>query len=132
MMAADLKNQVLSIYSKSGGKNGKHGWVPQVTSITSASNLAVQLFQPSFRNQFRIQHIDASNALVIKRYALLQSTDFLFMLSTAPKISETFLQLREVDYERYRKFHSFRQNIGSAIKVMKGRKPINEVEVDFD
>ena len=40
------------------------------------------------------------------------------------------MQLRDVDYERYRKFYSFRQNIGSAIKVMKGRKPIDEVEVD--
>jgi len=54
------------------------------------------------------------------------------MLSTTPKISEMFLLLSDLDYERYRKFHSFRQNIASAIKVMKGRKPIEEGEVDDD
>ena len=48
------------------------------------------------------------------------------------KISETFLQLSDHDYEKYRKFHSFKQNIASAIKVMKGRKPIDEGEADDD
>ena len=85
-----------------------------------------------FRHQFRIQHIDTSNPLVIKRFALLQSADVLFMLSTTLKISETFLQLSDPDYEKYRKFHSFKQNIASAIKVMKGRKPIDEGEADDD
>jgi len=131
MTAADIKKRVLSIYSKSGGKNGKHGWVAQVTSIASASNLAVQLFQPMFRHQFRIQHTNISNSLVIKRYALLQSANFLFKFSTAPKISETFLQLMDLDYDWYRKFHSLRQNIASAIKV-KGRKSIDEDRSDAD
>jgi hypothetical protein len=100
-------------------------------SLASASNLAVQLFQPMFRHQFRIQHIDtSSNSLVIKRFALLRSADFLSMLSTAPKISETFLQLNDLNYERYRKFYSFRQNIASAIKVMKGRKSIDEADLN--
>jgi hypothetical protein len=42
------------------------------------------------------------------------------------------LQLSDLDYERYRKFNSFRQNIVPAIKVMKGRKSIDEAEVDDD
>ena len=91
--AADLKKKVLSIYSKSGGKNGKHGWVAQVTSIASASNLVIRLFRPMFRHQFRIQYTNAFNSLAIKRYALLQNTNILFMFSTTPKISETFLHL---------------------------------------
>ena len=123
---------MFSIYSKSGGKNGKHGWVPQVTSIASVSNLAVQLFQPMLRHQFRIQHTNTVNSLLIKRYALLQSADFLFMLSTVPKISETFLQLGDVDYEWYRKFVSYQQNIASAIKAMKGRKAVDEEEAEDD
>ena len=42
------------------------------------------------------------------------------------------MQLSDLDYERYRKFHSFRQNIASAIKVTKGRKSIDEGEADND
>ena len=75
--------QVLSIYAKSGGKNGKHGWVPQIASITSASNLSVQLFQHMFRNQFRITYSpDTSNhghTLPISHFALLQSSSFYFL-----------------------------------------------------
>ena len=56
------------------------------------------------------------------------------MLSTTPKISEISLQLSDFDYERYRIFPSLsvtgRQNIASAIKVMKGRKLIVEIEAD--
>ena len=70
-----------------------------------------------FPHQFRIQHTHTSNSLIIKRYALLQSANF---LSAAPKVSETFLQLMDLDYEWYWKLHSFRQNIASAVKVMKG------------
>jgi hypothetical protein len=54
------------------------------------------------------------------------------MLSTTPKIAEMFLLLSDLDYERYQKFPSFRQNIASAIKIMKGRKPIEEGEADDD
>ena len=85
-----------------------------------------------FRHQFRIQHTNTSNSLVIKWYALLQNANFLFKLSTAPKISETSLQLMDLDYEWYRKLHSFRQNIASAVKVMKGRKSIDEDGAEAD
>ena len=50
-----------------------------------------------FRHQFLIQHTNIVNSLLIKRYALLQSADF--MLFAVPKISETFLQLGDVDYD---------------------------------
>ena len=71
-------------------------WVNPIWRI-----LAVQLFQPMFRHQFRIQHTNIVNSLLIKRYALLhwQSADFLFMLFAVPKFSETFLQLGDVDYD---------------------------------
>ena len=36
---------VPSIYTKSGGKNGKHGWVPEVSSIAAVSDTPVQIFE---------------------------------------------------------------------------------------
>ena len=51
-----------------------------------------------FRHQFRIEHTNIQ-FLLIKRYALLQSADFLFMFFAVPKLSETFLQLGDVDYD---------------------------------
>ena len=44
------------------------------------------------------------------------------------------LQISEADYQWYQKFHSLRQNIASAIKVisMRGKKTLNEDEIDED
>ena len=108
-------------------------WVNPIWRI-----LAVQLFQPMFRHQFRIEHTNIVNSLLIKRYALLhwQSADFLFMLFAVPKISETFLQLGDVNYE----FTIVQmvseicltqlEHIASAINAMKSRKAEEEVEDD--
>ena len=59
--------QILSIYAnlKSGGKNGRHGWVPHITSIASASNILVQLFQHCFAISF-VSHI--CQTLQVTRY----------------------------------------------------------------
>jgi hypothetical protein len=89
---------VLSIYSKSGGKNGKHGWVPSVTSIAAASNVGVQLFQQVYRNQFRIFH-ESSGSPRIKKYALLEGSYFLCTLSNLPKLAPGgALQLSDPDF----------------------------------
>ena len=110
---------------KSGAKNGKHGWVPHIASITSASNISVQLFQHMFRNQFRIAYSpdtsSHSHTLSISRFALLQSTSFLFTLTSTPKLSQSALHISEADYQWYQKFYSLRQNTASAIKVMQGK-----------
>ena len=112
---------VLSISSKSGGKNGKHGWVPSVTVIAAASNVGVQLFQQVYRNQFRIFH-ESPGSPRIKRYALIPSSYFLCTLSNLPKLAlGGTLQLSDPDYIFFGRLTSLRQNIISAIKVMKGR-----------
>ena len=116
---------VLSISSKSGGKNGKHGWVPSVTVIAAASNVGVQPFQQVYRNQFRIFH-ESPGSPWIKRYALIQSSYFLCTLSNLPKLAlGGTLQLSDPDY-------IFWEISISAIKVMKGRvsKKDNEDQND--
>ena len=123
---------VLSISSKSGAKNGKHGWVPSVTSIAAASNVGVQLFQQLYRNQFRIFH-ESPGSPRIKKYSLIESSFFLCTLSNLPKLApgET-LQLSDSDYAFYGKLVSLRQNILSAIKVMKGKVSKKEEEHEYE
>ena len=114
---------VLSISSKSGGKNGKHGWVPSITSIAAASNVGMQLFQQVYRNQFQNFH-ESSGSPRIRKYALIQSSFFLCTLSDLPKLTQGLggtLQLSDRDYTFFGTLMTLRQNILSAIKVMKGR-----------
>ena len=44
---------VLSISSKSGGKNGTHCWVPEISSIAAISYAPVQIFEHFIGRQFR-------------------------------------------------------------------------------
>ncbi|KAF9526711.1 hypothetical protein CPB83DRAFT_857329 [Crepidotus variabilis] len=42
------------MYSKSGGKNGKHGDITKSSSISAVSFLAVQIFQPGLTRNFQM------------------------------------------------------------------------------
>ncbi|KAF8869989.1 hypothetical protein BD779DRAFT_1479280 [Infundibulicybe gibba] len=44
--------KVLSIYSRSGGKNGKHGWVEAILCIAVASHIVVQASEHLYNRQF--------------------------------------------------------------------------------
>ena len=47
------------------------------------------------------------DAISISRFALLQSTSFLFTLTSTPKLFQMALQISEADYQWYQKFHKF-------------------------
>ena len=87
-----------------------------------------------FRNQFCITYSPdpSSHTLSISHFALLQSTSFLFTLTSVPKFSQTAIQISEADYQWYQKLHLSRQNIASAIKVIRGKKNVIEDEVGED
>ncbi|KIJ16759.1 hypothetical protein PAXINDRAFT_46775, partial [Paxillus involutus ATCC 200175] len=44
---------VITVYSKGGGKNGKHGAVNSVDHVAAISYVEVQIYQQSFLHQFR-------------------------------------------------------------------------------
>ena len=94
----------------------------------------VALLQTSIEGPGFTDEPDASSPISISRFALLQSTSFLFTLTSTSKLSQMALQISEADYQWYQKFHSLRQNIASAIKVisMRGKKALNEDEIDED
>ena len=85
-----------------------------------------------------LSHIqpDASSPISISRFALLQSTSFLFTLTSTPKLSQTesdgSTDFRSWLLESY--INSSRQNIASAIKVIsiRKKKALNEDEIDED
>ncbi|TFK33481.1 hypothetical protein BDQ12DRAFT_670188 [Crucibulum laeve] len=125
---------VLSLYSKSGGMNGKHGWVPQVTTITSASNIAVQLYQNVSRSRFRTFQSAGKNNIQIKKYGLISGVQFLCILAAAPKLfnDETFLEISESDIGMYGSLTISKEHISAAIKIFKGRKYDETDEVGED
>ncbi|KAJ7915716.1 hypothetical protein B0H13DRAFT_1501389, partial [Mycena leptocephala] len=73
----------LSIYSKTGGKNGKHAWVSDCSNIAAVSNIPTQVYEHmTGGRQFRvIPH--ALQHLHIPQFALIPSTSFLCLLSSS-------------------------------------------------
>jgi hypothetical protein len=71
------------MYSKTGGKNGKHCWTEEASSITAVSYIPVQLLEPIMSRHFRaVPH--AFNSLQIRLFTLLPSASFLCLLDEAP------------------------------------------------
>ena len=125
---------VLSISSKSGGKNGTHCWVPEISSIAAISYAPVQIFEHFIGHQVRAVP-QKMTLLQVKQFALLPATAILCVLETAPwRIMESEnLQISVSDTDRFDKLARQTQNIKSAIKNMnsrprKGKEPENDGE----
>ena len=93
---------VHALYSKSGGKNGKHGAVSEKSNIAAVSYMVVQLYEPIIRTVqsgemvFR-DHPDRMSLLQVKEYAHITSSQFLTVLSQKPTSKPTGLYLSEMD-----------------------------------
>ncbi|KAJ3851252.1 hypothetical protein EV368DRAFT_74705 [Lentinula lateritia] len=71
----------LTMYSKGGGKHGKHAAISTSTSITSLSYIAVQLYEHSHSGQFRQTAPKLTSLFHTHAFALLPSHKFLTVLS---------------------------------------------------
>ena len=91
---------VIAIYSKTGGKNGKHAGVTDASNISAVSYLAVQVFEHMHGRIFR-DHPDATATFQTKQFALLSSNAFLCLLSSMPKTIPMGLELDQKDAEQF-------------------------------
>ena len=127
----------ISISSKSGGKNGKHCWVPEVSSITAISYAPSQIFEHFIGHQFRTIP-QSQTSLQVKQYALLPATSFLCVLDNTPwKIMSENLQISVSDTNLFNMLVKQTQNVKSAIKNMtsrsrKGKEPEHDSSEDED
>ncbi|KAF8150831.1 hypothetical protein B0H34DRAFT_801752 [Crassisporium funariophilum] len=113
--------KVLSVYSKSGEKTGKHGRVNGVICITAASNIVVQIFEHS-RNGCTFTDIPQSHQqLQLKRFKLISHSAFLINLDKAPVVPHSgrgigFLEVSEKDLER---FTFLKQQLQKVVQIQK-------------
>lgn len=120
---------VLSVFSKTGAKNAKHGWVSSVSTVMSVSNLIVQTFQHHFSQcRFRSHHSTPQSDLVISRFALLPAIAYLCSLGQLPRANETwrFVEISEHDRLLFKEIILVTQNIAQALKTFKGRKKVTD------
>ncbi|KLO19401.1 hypothetical protein SCHPADRAFT_992903 [Schizopora paradoxa] len=108
---------VVAIYSKGGGKNGRHGNVEKVTMITGASYIVVKTFEHVWLRKF-------GDSVQSKKFGHFTSLVFLCVLkhkpsaaaSQGPTMTGKGLEVGEQDYATFCELSNGSKNIATAIK----------------
>ncbi|KAJ7712478.1 hypothetical protein B0H14DRAFT_3018370 [Mycena olivaceomarginata] len=119
------------MYSKGGGKNGKHNNIDEHVNISGISYLGTQVYEHFNGCQFRaITEVTAS--LQTKQFRFLPPFTFLCRLSATPKLTITGLELVPADLAL---FQELSKNIGAfdkAVKKSTARKKKGAAEEEGD
>ncbi|KAJ7195370.1 hypothetical protein GGX14DRAFT_377178, partial [Mycena pura] len=83
---------VITIYSKGGGKAGRHDWVPQVTGIGRISYILAQTFEHSGGRSFRRIH-RSSSMLGVARFAHLPSGSIILRIPDKVNITSSMAEV---------------------------------------
>ena len=119
------------MYSKTGGKNGKHAAVTDASNISAISYLGVQVFEHMHGCLFR-DHPDATATFQTKQFALLKSNAFLFLLSSTPKDIPTGLELAQKDAEVFIEMLSSENKFMGAMRSFRSKRGQNTHLEDDD
>ena len=104
--------------AKGGGKYGKHEPVTESSNIAALSKISVQVFEPGHGAQFRA--IPTSTAMLqTKQYAHIPPIYFLCLLTSAPNVVSTGLELCPEDVQRFKILTKGTNRFHDAMKLFR-------------
>lgn len=119
---------VVAMYSKGGGKHGKHGSVTQADNICALSYLGVQVFQHSPGNIFRAV-TDSTVLLRTSQFLHITANEVLTVLTGQPvRQANGNLELAEGDIQVYKRLNAERAKLLLALKEFGKRRKDNDDE----
>ncbi|KAG2049891.1 hypothetical protein BDR06DRAFT_955499 [Suillus hirtellus] len=127
--------KVIAIYSKGGGKNGKHTAVDKADAIAGVSYLGVQIYQQHFHRHFR-SIPDATAVFQCNHFAFLPSTALLCLLSSKPNLTHSGLELAPADHTDFDILSTALPQLAEVAKLFRKRTSRNgatqrDAEGDF-
>ena len=110
------------MYSKTGGKNGKHADITESSSISAVSYLAVQIFQYNVSRQFSIF---TTMPFQTKQFLHLPPHQFLCLVESKVLLTpgSPFVEISLADFTRFRTLESGQRELEAALKAFRKRKP---------
>jgi hypothetical protein len=114
---------VVSLSSKTGGKNGKHSDITESSSISAMSLVAVQVFQQSFGTRFSMITENASR-FQTKGYLLIPSTQFLCLVDSKIQTHSPDSQIVEIsseDLQRFQRLRNGEEALKTALRQFRKR-----------
>ena len=121
------------MYSKGGGKNGKHNNIDHHDNLSGISHIGTQVYEHFQNRQFRAV-TEATASLQTKQFRLLVPFTFICRLSSVPKTTLTGIELSSEDTKLFRELSEGISSFDEAVKKSRARKKEEEVEdttVDF-
>ncbi|KAF8905727.1 hypothetical protein CPB84DRAFT_1823080 [Gymnopilus junonius] len=113
--------KVESIYSKTGGKNGKHADVTDSSNIMAVSYIAAQVFEHQIGSQFRA--IPHAQPISTFRFDHLPPSAFLCALKDAPEITQNGLKISVDDWRLFKELKDNGKKVLEALKAFKQKAP---------
>ncbi|KAJ6610874.1 hypothetical protein B0H10DRAFT_2193181 [Mycena sp. CBHHK59/15] len=123
--------QVEVMYSKGGGKHGKHNNIDEHTNLSGLSYIGAQVYDPFLGSQFRA-HTAATARLYTKQFRLLPPFTFLCRLLATPKKTEVGLELASADMALFRDLNKDIKSFDTAVKSSRSRKKVVEEDEGED
>ncbi|KAK1223301.1 hypothetical protein PQX77_013839 [Marasmius sp. AFHP31] len=112
--------QVLEVYCKGGGKNGRHESKSESSNIAAVSYLVVQVFEVWTGRIFRaVPAALAFSKLKAKKFSLLPSQSFLCILADAPRSQGGNLNLSAKDWSTFCALRDQKTALKSALAPKK-------------
>jgi hypothetical protein len=100
------------LYSKTAGKNTKHGVIMDSSTIAAVSNIGVQLFKHMYGLEFCVIP-EATSTFLMKQFALLRPISFLTLMTSNPQIPArcTSFELGTADHQIFETLQSGHSNL---------------------
>jgi len=110
------------LYSKTGGKNGKHADITESSSISVVSYLAVQVLHHNVSRQFSIFTMAPFQT---KQFLRLLPHQFLCLVESKVRITpgSSFAEISVADFTRFRTLELGQKELDAALKAFRKRKP---------
>ncbi|KAG8700389.1 hypothetical protein FRC08_004733 [Ceratobasidium sp. 394] len=109
--------EVLTLYSKGGGKAGKHGWVNNQKNLGSVSNLLVQLWEHWMDHDFRSVPKGTATHYA-KRYAHIRSQSVLYVASSNEKLELHTDELVRLNSSLFTLWKGLNKELGTIVAVV--------------
>lgn len=111
---------MITLYSKTGGKHGKHGSVTVSSNVSAISYAGVQVFEHIFGRLFRT--IPQASTFHTKQFLFIRSISFLSLLASPPKLIDGTLELSQTDSTRFKDLLARHEAFTQAMKLFRKRQ----------
>ena len=121
---------MIALYSKTGGKNGKHAAVTESSNISGLSYVGLQLFENMLNRQFR--PIPEGTALFQTwQFALVPPISILCVLHRSPVVDKAYgIEVSIEDGQVFRGLRAGKDRVLLALKQL--RKHRKQADIDED